>query len=112
MASIAPEFLVAELPNARGFCFAVSAESIEGWESMWSDVVADTPRPDARNVVMYRLGADATASGFRFADGVQLGIVTAGTSPSIDFRVVAGTGSALMLDLPPHLHPECLRPSP
>jgi hypothetical protein len=92
--TISPEFLVAALSNGVGRCYAVSAESIEGWESMWSDAKADTPRPDARNVLIYPFQADPDHSGFRFfqdangdgqAGALELGIVAAGDSPIVDF---------------------------
>jgi hypothetical protein len=92
--TISPEFLVAALSNGVGRCYVVSAESIEGWESLWSDWKADTPRPDARNVLIYPFQADPDHSGFRFfqdlngdgkASAQELGIVAAGDSPIVDF---------------------------
>ena len=57
----------AALPNGVPRCFGVSAVSIEGFESLWSPIVDDTPRPDARNVVVvcpqFRMPAAASASG-------------------------------------------------
>jgi hypothetical protein len=94
--TISPEFLVAALSNGVTRCFGVSAESIEGWESLWSPLIADTPRPDARNVLMFPFQADPDFSGFRFfqdvnGDGVpgalELGIVGAGDNPNVDFWV-------------------------
>ena len=85
--TISPEFLASALTNGVSRCFGVSAESIEGWESLWSDLVADTPRPDARNVLIFPFQADATRSGFRFAGAVQLGVVGAGDDVNMDFWV-------------------------
>ena len=85
--TISPEFLASALTNGVSRCFGVSAESVEGWESLWSDVIADTPRPDARNVLIFPFQADATRSGFRFAGAVQLGVVAAGNDPNVDFWV-------------------------
>jgi len=99
--TVSPEFLVSALVNGVPRCFAVSAESIEGWESLWSDLRADTPRPDARNVLVWRQGANNLLSGFRFHldannDGVatpaELGVITSGSDPNIDFRVVDSGG--------------------
>ncbi len=94
--TISPEFLAGALPNGVPRCFGVSAESVEGWESLWSDLVADTPRPDARNVLIYPFQADPNYSGFRFfqdvnGDGkvgaLELGVVAAGDNPNVDFWV-------------------------
>ncbi len=94
--TVAPEFLVGALPNGVSRCFGVSAESIEGWESLWAPVWLDTPRPDARNIVVFAGDVDLNNSGFRFfddrnGDGVaqfdELGIVMAGNRSDIDFRL-------------------------
>ncbi len=94
--TISPEFLASALTNGVTRCFGVSAESAEGWESLWSPLIADTPRPDARNVLMFPFQADPNASGFRFfqdtnGDGVagalELGLVGAGDNPNVDFWV-------------------------
>lgn len=93
--TVAPEFL-AWAANGQPRCFAVSAESIEGWESFWSDGWFDTPRPDARNVIVWAHDVDPTQSGFRFfndangdgqAAASELGIVTAGDGTDVDFRL-------------------------
>lgn len=94
--TVAPEFQVGALTNGTPLCFAVSAISVEGFESLWSPTRGDTPRDDARNVVVStRQSADATA-GFRFwrdqnADGTvqpsELGQVLPGSSPQADFSV-------------------------
>jgi hypothetical protein len=104
--TISPEFLVAALSNGVGRCYAVSAESIEGWESLWSDWKADTPRPDARNVLIYPFQADPDHSGFRFfqdlngdgkAGAQELGIVAAGDSPIVDFWLDRDTNGDLWI---------------
>jgi hypothetical protein len=94
--TVAPEFQVGALTNGVPRCFAVSAISIEGFESLWSPTRGDTPRDDARNVVVTsRQSLDATA-GFRFwrdqngdgaVQGSELGQVIAGSSPLADFTV-------------------------
>ncbi|MFQ6045316.1 MAG: hypothetical protein ACE5PT_03020 [Gemmatimonadales bacterium] len=98
--TVAPEFLVGALPNGYPRCFAVSAESIEGFESLWSPERVDTPRPDARNVVVAALDVDQLMSGFRFFQDLngdnlvgldELGIVRDGTRSDIDFRVERDT---------------------
>lgn len=101
--TVAPEFLAGALTNGVPRCFAVSAESIEGWESLWSDIRADTPRPDGRNVLAWAFEVDAAKSGFRFfrdanGDGAaapnELGLVEHGGQNDVDFRVERdGSGS-------------------
>lgn len=94
--TVSPEFLAAALANGVPRCFGVSAVSVEGYESLWSSLRADTPRPDARNVLVTAYQADATAAGFRFhqdlnldgrAQPAELGLVTDGNRPDIDFWI-------------------------
>ena len=94
--TVSPEFLASALTNGVSRCFSISAESLEGWESLWSEVIADTPRPDARNVLIFPFQADPDQSGFRFfqdangdgkAGALELGIVAAGDNPNVDFWV-------------------------
>ena len=92
--TVAHEFLVAQLQNGVPRCYATSAVSVEGLESAWSPRWQDTPRPDARNVLLYALQTNADSSGFRFwsdanNDGIgqtsELGLVENGTLADIDF---------------------------
>ena len=69
--TVAPEFLSGALANGEPRCFGVSAESIEGWESLWSPIRADTPRPDARNVLVWAHEVNSSVSGFRFFDDLN-----------------------------------------
>jgi hypothetical protein len=94
--TISPEFLASELPNGVSRCFGVSAESVEGWESLWSPLDEDTPRPDARNVLIYPFQNNTAQSGFRFfqdlngngqVDANELGLITAGDDAGADFWV-------------------------
>ncbi len=94
--TVAPEFLASAMTNGVPRCFGVSAVSREGYESLWSPLRQDTPRPDARNTLVWAYGADTAKSGFRFwqdanADGVaqasELGRVQSGNLSSIDFWV-------------------------
>jgi hypothetical protein len=94
--TVSPTFLVGVLVNGVPLCFAVSAISKEGYESLWSPIGQDTPRPDARNIIVYSVGANASASGFRFwldananglVDAGELGLVGSGTSGTADFYV-------------------------
>lgn len=94
--TVAPEFIAGALVNGQPRCFAVSAQSREGYESLWSPIRADTPRPDARNVVLYAREANLGQSGFRFwrdlnndqlAQPGELGLIGSGADPSVDFVV-------------------------
>ena len=94
--TVAPEFIAGALPNGQPRCFGVSAVTIEGFESLWSPVVTDTPRPDAHNVAINATQFNAAQSGFRFwrdqnADGQaqdqELGLILPGASPDADFTI-------------------------
>jgi hypothetical protein len=104
--TVAPEFVASALTNGVPRCFGVSAISIEGFESLWSPIRSDTPRPDARNVVLYARQVQDAGSGFRFwrdldgdrvADANEIGLVLAGSSALADFTVERDAGGALFL---------------
>ena len=84
--------------------FGASAISTEGYESLWSPLRQDTPRPDARNVLVYPFQTDADSSGFRFwsdanSDGVgqssELGLIQNGSRTDIDFVIHRHADSTL-----------------
>src|SRR6266478_231828 len=94
--TVAPEFLASAMSNGVRRCFGVSAVSREGYESLWSPLRQDTPRPDARNTLVYAYTANQAQSGFRFwqdlntdgrAQASELGRVQDGNLTSIDFWV-------------------------
>jgi hypothetical protein len=94
--TVAPEFLSGAMTNGVPRCFGVSAVSREGYESLWSPLRQDTPRPDARNTLAFAYDENQAQSGFRFwedinADGhaqsSELGRVRDGNLTSIDFWV-------------------------
>ncbi len=98
--TVAHQFLAAQLTNGVSRCFATAAISVEGYESLWSPLVEDTPRPDARNVLVWAAGVKTAQAGFRFQDPVtgQLGLVVDGTRTDIDFQVyVQPSDSSLWL---------------
>ena len=104
--TVSPEFIASALTNGVSRCFAVSAQSIEGFESLWSPIRSDTPRPDARNVVVYARQAQDAGSGFRFwldqngngmSDTGELGLVLSGSSNLNDFSVERDPSGALFL---------------
>lgn len=95
-ATVSPEFVAGVLANGVPRCFGVSAISVEGYESLWSPLRQDTPRPDARNVLVSAFDANAAQAGFRFwddlnQDGIgqasELGLVQDGNRTDIDFWV-------------------------
>ena len=94
--TVAPEFLASAMTNGLPRCFGVTAVSREGYESLWSPLRQDTPRPDARNTLVFAYDEDTTRSGFRFWDDLngdgrgqasELGRVQSGNLTSMDFRV-------------------------
>jgi hypothetical protein len=94
--TVAPEFLASALTNGVPRCFGVSAVSLEGYESLWSPLRQDTPRPDARNTLVFAYEKNQAQSGFRFwqdvnNDGVaqpsELGLIQDGNLTSIDFWI-------------------------
>jgi hypothetical protein len=105
--TVSHEFLAAQLPNGVPQCYATSAISVEGYESLWSPVIEDTPRPDARNVLVWANGVNASLSGFRFwndlngngyPDPGELGLVGSGATATNDFRIdVNASDSSLWL---------------
>ena len=94
--TVAPEFLASAMSNGVPRCFGVSAVSREGYESLWSPLRQDTPRPDARNTLVFAYDENQSQSGFRFwqdvngdgrAQSSELGLVQDGNLTSIDFWV-------------------------
>jgi hypothetical protein len=104
--TVAPEFIVGALANGAPRCFVVSAVSVGGAESGRSPVRSDTPRPDARNVVLYPVNLRADSNGFRFwdddGDGQvedgELGRIRPGAATDIDFFVDRDGTGALFLN--------------
>jgi hypothetical protein len=104
--TVAPEFVVGALTNGVPRCFAVTAISVDGFESDRSPLRGDTPRPDARNVVVFARQSQTAESGFRFWDDLngngqvendELGLVRDGASPGIDFSVERDSNGDLFL---------------
>lgn len=94
--TVAPEFLASAMSNGVPRCFGVSAVSREGYESLWSPLRQDTPRPDARNTLAFAYEENQAQSGFRFwqdlnsdgrAQSSELGRIQDGNLTSIDFWV-------------------------
>ncbi|MGI9078329.1 MAG: hypothetical protein ACR2G6_13535 [Gemmatimonadaceae bacterium] len=87
--TVSEDFLATGFPNGAPRCFTVSAVSFNGHESIWARPRSDTPRYDARNIVVYARESAPLKSGFRFFDAatVSFGSVVAGDRTDIDFRV-------------------------
>jgi len=105
--TVAPEFLASAMTNGVPRCFGISAISREGYESLWSPLRQDTPRPDARNLLVYALQVDSTQAGFRFwndvnADGrgqaSELGLVERASASDIDFRITRGAADTMWIE--------------
>lgn len=97
--TVSDGFLALELTNGLTRCFAVSAVSRDGHESSWSDVVSDTPRYDARNVLVHATSAQPGASAFLFYDETahSFGSVVASSRTDADLIVERQTDGSLWL---------------
>jgi hypothetical protein len=85
----------------------VSAVSTEGYESLWSPLWQDTPRPDARNVLLSPVEGFIDEAGFRFWDDVnldgqgqtsELGLILRGDDGAADFRVFRDAFGTLWIE--------------
>lgn len=106
--TVAPEFVAGALQNGAPRCFFVTAVSVSGREGASSIVVHDTPRPDARNVVVYARQIQPSASGFRYwldgnANGQversELGRIVSAASGTADF-IIERDGAGTMFITP------------
>jgi hypothetical protein len=104
--TVAPEYIAGALTNGSPRCFGVSAISVEGFESLWSPIRSDTPRPDARNILIYARQFSVAGSGFRFwrdvdgdgrSDSNEIGLVGSGNALDIDFSVERDVSGDLFL---------------
>jgi hypothetical protein len=104
--TVAPEFVSGALENGVPRCFGVSAISIEGFESLWSPVRDDTPRPESRNLVVYAAPVDPVRSSFRFWRDVngdrlvqrtELGLVGAAAAPDADLVIQRDVADRLVI---------------
>lgn len=97
--TVSEDFLASGLQNGAPRCFAVSAISRDGHESDWTTPRSDTPRPDARNVLLFASQVDVTTSGFSFyvPSSGALGVVLPGNRTDIDFRVDRHTDGSMWL---------------
>jgi hypothetical protein len=87
--TVSDAFLASNLTNGVTRCYAVSAVSRDGHESAWSSATHDTPRYDARNVLVYSRDIRTDSSAFFFYDeGTRVyGEVAAAAQSAADFTV-------------------------
>jgi hypothetical protein len=96
--TVSPEFLVGALTNGVPACYEVTAVSIDNIQSNPSPLRNDTPRPDARNVLVFTSDTlGGLQSAFRFwldangngqVDATELGLVGSAGNPAMDFYVM------------------------
>src|SRR3989442_13933450 len=108
--TVSHEFLAAQLANGVTRCFGVSAVDTLGYESLWAPIWSDTPRPDARNVLVWGFGGTHDAqSGFRFWDDLnangygdagELGLVQDGGRSDIDFVIHVNASDSTLRIVP------------
>lgn len=107
--TVSPEFLASAMTNGVPRCFGVSAVSREGYESLWSPLRQDTPRPDARNTLVFAYNKNQAQSGFRFWQDVngdgrtqasELGLVQDGNLTNIDFWIYQDATDSTMWIVP------------
>lgn len=88
--TISEDFISTGLTNGVRYCFAVSAVSRDGHESLFSTPRDDTPRYDSRNIILDAFEVTPATSGFDFYDPTassRFGVVKSGTAAGIDFRL-------------------------
>lgn len=97
--TVSEEFVARNLPNGATRCFAVSAVSLDGHESVWSNVKSDTPRFDARSIVLDASDVRRVSSGFILAQpgSGTFGVVVADTTPGVDVILEHRSDGALWL---------------
>lgn len=103
--TVAPEFLVSALLNGIARCYAATALTINGDESLFSPIRDDTPRFDARNILVWARDVLPGESGFlfwddlngdSFGDDTEVGFVLDGNDTASDFFVSRDVGTGQM----------------
>jgi hypothetical protein len=97
--TVSDAFLVGNLANGQSRCFAVSAVSVDGHESTWSNARLDTPRSDAKSVLVYVAETKADSAGFLFNDETPkvLGVVSPAARVDADFTLSRHTDGSIWL---------------
>lgn len=97
--TVSEDFLITGLANGTPRCFAVSTVSVDGHESVWSASRADTPRYDARNIIIDAVQSRSATSAFRFFDPSTggFGVLLDASRTDSDFRVERRADGSLWL---------------
>lgn len=97
--TVSDGFLVGNLQNGVSRCYAVSAVTHDGHESVWSEAHLDTPRLDARNAFVYARTTRTDSAGFLFFDDVakKSGTVGSTARTDLDFTVERHADGTLWL---------------
>lgn len=82
--TVSEEFIARNLPNGVTRCFAVSAISRDGHESVWSNIRQDTPRYDAKAILLDAADARRASSGLIISAGGTYATVTSDTAVGVD----------------------------
>jgi hypothetical protein len=87
--TVSDGFLAGNLTNGITRCYAVSAVTLDGHESVWSASRLDTPRYDARNAFVYNRQTRPDSAGFLFLDEISKTIGSVGNTSraDLDFTV-------------------------
>lgn len=95
--TVSDGFIARNLPNGETRCFAVSAISRDGHESVWSNLREDTPRYDARSIVVDASDVRRASSGFLFMPGGAgaFGTVVSDTTTGADVVLERRSDGAL-----------------
>ena len=95
--TVSDGFVARNLPNGETRCFAVSAISIDGHESAKSNIRQDTPRYDARDIVVDAADVHPATAGFVFATPDTFGVVVDTADTTADLYVSRGAGGQLWI---------------
>lgn len=95
--TVSDGFVARNLPNGETRCFGVTAISIDGHESSWSNIIQDTPRYDARDVVVDAADTHPESAAFVFAAADTFGVVVDTADTTADVFVSRGAGGQLFL---------------
>jgi hypothetical protein len=95
--TVSDGFVARNLANGVTRCFAVSAISIDGHESTWSNIRQDTPRFDARDVVVDAADVHPATAAFVFATADTFGVVVDTADTTADVYLSRGAGGRLWI---------------
>jgi hypothetical protein len=90
-------FFAGNLTNGVSRCYAVSAVTVDGHESIWSSSRLDTPRLDARNALVYATAVRGDSSSFLFFEDAtkRTGVVGPAARSDADVTVAQRSDGTL-----------------